>query len=157
MTGTKQATSVTSMKKASLHIKGRIKDMIVLPSGQNVFPEDIQAILTKHPHVTDAAVVGLDRGSSVEVHAAIILDDANAAPDAVSWTNGQLAEQQRIGGFTVWPGEDFPRTHTLKVKKQVVIDTILGRLQQDGPVAAPAAGGASSGPKGPEAPHSGSQ
>ena len=74
-----------------LHIKGRIKDMIVLPSGQNVFPEDIQAILTKHPHVTDAAVVGLDRGSSVEVHAAIILDDANAAPDAVSWTNGQLA------------------------------------------------------------------
>ena len=131
-----------------LHIKGRMKDMIVLPNGQNVFPEDIQTVLTKHPQVTDAAVVGLQKGSSVEVHAAIILDDTSFAQDAVTWTNGQLAEQQRIGGFTVWPGEDFPRTHTLKVKKQVVIDTILGRLQQDGPVAAPAAGGASSGPRG---------
>ncbi len=131
-----------------LHIKGRMKDMIVLPSGQNVYPEDIQAVLSKHPHVTDAAVVGLDRGSSVEVHAAIILDDADAAQDAVTWTNGQLAEQQRIGGFTVWPSEDFPRTHTLKVKKQVVIDTILGRLQQDASVgSASAGGGASSGPR----------
>ena len=131
-----------------LHIKGRMKDMIVLPSGQNVYPEDIQAVLSKHPHVTDAAVVGLDRGSSVEVHAAIILDDADAAQDAVTWTNGQLTEQQRIGGFTVWPGEDFPRTHTLKVKKQVVIDTILGRLQQDASVgSASAGGGASSGPR----------
>ena len=30
-----------------LHIQGRVKDMIVLPSGQNVFPEDIQAVLVK--------------------------------------------------------------------------------------------------------------
>ena len=44
-----------------LHIKGRMKDMIVLPSGQNVFPEDIQTVLTKHPNVTDAAVVGLEQ------------------------------------------------------------------------------------------------
>ena len=118
-----------------LHIQGRVKDMIVLPSGQNVFPEDIQAVLTKHPHVRDATVVGLTKGSAVEVHAALILDDPAAAQDAVSWTNGRLAEQQRIRGFTVWPDEDFPRTHTLKVKKQVVIDTLLGRIQQAGPTA----------------------
>ena len=115
-----------------LHIQGRVKDMIVLPSGQNVFPEDIQAVLTKHPHVRDATVVGLTKGSAVEVHAALILDDPATAQDAVSWTNGRLAEQQRIRGFTVWPDEDFPRTHTLKVKKQVVIDTLLGRIQQAG-------------------------
>ena len=112
-----------------LHIQGRMKDMIVLPSGQNVFPEDIQTVLTKHPHVKDATVVGLTKGSSVEVHAALILDNADAASEAVTWTNGQLAEQQRIRGFTIWADEDFPRTHTLKVKKQVVIDTILGKIQ----------------------------
>ncbi len=116
-----------------LHIQGRVKDMIVLPSGQNVFPEDIQAVLTKHPRVRDATVVGLTKGSAVEVHAALILDDPAAAQDAVSWTNGRLAEQQRIRGFTVWQDEDFPRTHTLKVKKQVVIDTLLGRIQQASP------------------------
>ena len=123
-----------------LHIQGRMKDMIVLPSGQNVFPEDVQAVLTKHPRVKDATVVGLTRGSSVEVHAALILDDAGAAQEAVAWTNGQLAEQQRIRGFTIWSDEDFPRTHTLKVKKQIVIDTILGKIQPEPPAAAPAGG-----------------
>ena len=123
-----------------LHIQGRKKDMIVLPSGQNVFPEDIQAVLAKHPNIADSAVVGLTRGPSVEVHAALILDDADAAQEVVSWTNGQLAEQQRIRGFTVWADEDFPRTHTLKVKKGVVIDTILGKIQPDPPAVSPAGG-----------------
>ena len=123
-----------------LHIQGRMKDMIVLPSGQNVFPEDVQAVLTKHPRVKDATVVGLTRGSSVEVHAALILEDAAAAQEAVAWTNGQLAEQQRIRGFTVWSDEDFPRTHTLKVKKQIVIDTILGKIQPEPPAATPPGG-----------------
>ena len=121
-----------------LHIQGRMKDMIVLPSGQNVFPEDVQAVLTKHPRVKDATVVGLTRGSSVEVHAALILEDADTAQEAVAWTNGQLAEQQRIRGFTIWSDEDFPRTHTLKVKKQIVIDTILGKIQPEPPAATPA-------------------
>ena len=121
-----------------LHIQGRKKDMIVLPSGQNVFPDDIQAVLSKHPGVTDAAVVGLTRGSSAEIHAALILDNPDTAQEVVSWTNGQLAEQQRIRGFTVWPEQDFPRTHTLKVKKGVVIDTILGRIQPESPAVSPA-------------------
>ena len=116
-----------------LHIQGRKKDMIVLSSGQNIFPEDIQGVLSKHPKVADSTVVGLEKGSSVEVHAALILEDVDAAEEVVSWANGQLAEQQRIRGFTIWPEEDFPRTHTLKVKKNVVLDTILGRIQAEGP------------------------
>ncbi len=119
-----------------LHIQGRMKDMIVLPSGQNVFPDDIQAVLAKHPDVADAAVVGLTRGSSVEVHAALVLHNADTAREVVAWANGQLAEHQRIRGLTVWPDEDFPRTHTLKVKKQVVIDTILGKIQPESPAGA---------------------
>ncbi len=131
-----------------LRIQGRMKDMIVLPSGQNVFPEDIQAVLTKHPQVKDAAVVGLTRGSSVEVHAALVMDDADKAQEAVAWTNGQLAEQQRIRGFTVWQDEDFPRTHTLKVKKQMVIDTILGKIQPQAPAAASSGGKSAGGARG---------
>ena len=133
-----------------LHVKGRKKDMIVLPSGQNVFPDDIQAVLTRHPGVTDATVVGLTRGSGVEVHAALILEDPEAAPEVIAWANGQLAEQQRVRGFTVWPEEDFPRTHTLKVKKPVVIDMILGNVQptsSETPAAA-STGSATGGPRG---------
>ena len=136
-----------------LHVKGRKKDMIVLPSGQNVFPDDIQAILTRHPKVKDAAVVGLQQGPAVEVHAALLLEESEdavgAAEEVVAWANGQLAEQQRIRGFTVWPEEDFPRTHTLKVKKQIVIDTILGKVEAEAPAgAASSGGGTTGGPRG---------
>ena len=120
-------------KDGFLHIQGRVKDMIVLSSGQNVFPQDIQTVLVKHPSVKDAVVIGLPKGTSVEVHAALILSDPDSAKQAVDWANSQLAEQQRVRGFTVWPDEDFPRTHTLKVKNQVVIDTILSGLEQSAP------------------------
>ena len=109
-----------------LRIRGRLKDMIVLPSGQNVYPDDIQAVLNRHPGVTDSSVVGLPRNGSVEVHAALILADDHDPEAIVSWANAQLAEQQHVRGFTVWPEEDFPRTHTLKVRKPVLIETLTG-------------------------------
>ena len=120
-------------KDGFLHIQGRVKDMIVLSSGQNVFPQDIQTVLVKHPSVKDAVVIGLPKGTSVEVHAALILTDPDSAKQAVNWANSQLAEQQRVRGFTVWPDEDFPRTHTLKIKNQVVINTILSGSEQSAP------------------------
>ena len=107
-----------------LHIKGRIKDMIVLSSGMNVFPDDIESLLRKHPDVTDAVVVGLPNGSNVEVHAAFTMDQPDTASSVVSWANQQLAEHQRIRGFTIWSEDDFPRTHTLKVKKGVVLEAL---------------------------------
>ncbi len=117
-----------------LHIRGRVKDMIVLSSGQNVYPDDIQAVLNRHPSVTDSAVVGLPQGSSVSVHAALILND-DVDPEAiVSWANEQLAEHQRVRDATVWPEEDFPRTHTLKVRKSLLIDRLMGNT---GPPQAP--------------------
>ena len=109
-----------------LHIRGRVKDMIVLSSGQNVYPDDIQAVLNRHPAVADSAVVGLPRGSSVEVHAALMLNDNTDAEPIVSWANEQLAEHQRVRGFTIWPDEDFPRTHTLKVRKPLLVEMLLG-------------------------------
>jgi long-chain acyl-CoA synthetase len=109
-----------------LHLRGRKKDMIVLSSGQNVFPEDIEAVVKKHPDVADVAVVGLPRGSDTEVHAAFLMDDPEKAVEVVSWANAQLAEHQQVRGFTVWPDEDFPRTHTLKVKKRVMEEVLQG-------------------------------
>jgi len=34
----------------------------------------------------------------------------------------QIGVRQQIMDFTVWPGEDFPRTHILKVRKNLVLD-----------------------------------
>ena len=107
-----------------LHLQGRLKDMIVLASGQNVYPEDIEAVLIKHPDVIDAVVVGSPAGSDVQVHSVLLVQDAERAPDIVAWANQQLADHQQVRGFTVWPEDDFPRTHTLKVKKGLVLDAI---------------------------------
>jgi long-chain acyl-CoA synthetase len=105
-----------------LHLSGRKKDMIVLATGQNVFPDDIERILNTHPDVAGSAVVGLSGGT--QVHAALVMREDGDADGAVRWTNSQLAEHQRIHGFTIWPGDDLPRTHTLKVKKHKVIKVL---------------------------------
>lgn len=122
-----------------LHLKGRKKDMIVLASGENVYPEDIEAVLNKHPDVTDAVVVGLPRGPETEVHAALLMEHPDAADKVVASANGQLAEHQQIRGSTVWPDEDFPRTHTLKVRKGVMVDMLTG-VDSAAPAAVPASG-----------------
>ncbi len=128
-----------------LHIRGRMKDMIVLPSGQNVYPDDIQAVLNRHPDVTDSAVVGLPRDSSIEVHAALILGGGDNAEGVVAWANAQLAEQQRVRGFTVWPDEDFPRTHTLKIRKPLLMDVLQGNTDVERPTAGASTSGSRDG------------
>ncbi len=110
--------------EGSVHVKGRKKDMIVLSSGQNVYPEDIEAVLNKHADVVDNTVVGLPKEDGLEVHAVIVTENPARAGEAVAWANSQLAEHQTIRGHTVWPEEDLPRTHTLKVKKPIVIDRL---------------------------------
>ena len=104
--------------------------MIVLSNGQNVYPEDVEAVLARHPDVTDATVVGLSKDGAVQVHAVLLMEQAGRAGEAVAWANGQLGDHQRVRGHTVWPDEDLPRTHTLKVKKPVVLD----RLTSEGGV-----------------------
>ncbi|GER88308.1 hypothetical protein KDW_24700 [Dictyobacter vulcani] len=119
-------------KQHNLYLKGRKKNLIVLANGMNVYPEDIENVLQQQPMVKEAVVFGLnekDQGSTV--HAVLLLEDANQGKAAVQGANKSLASHQQIKGFTVWPEEDFPRTHTLKVKRPDVLDT-LSELRQSG-------------------------
>src|SRR6266567_1422738 len=116
--------------RGNLYLKGRKKNLIVLANGLNVYPEDIENILQAHPLVKDAVVLGLtEQGQGPEVHAVLLMDDSSKAKEAVQQTNKQLAAHQQIRGFTIWSGEDFPRTHTLKIKRQDVLDR-LAQLRQ---------------------------
>lgn len=110
-----------------LYFKGRKKDVIVLPSGLNAYPEDIETVLKKHPDVADAVVVGLPtQGQEVQVHGVLLLKDGRGDAEAiVEQVNSSLAEHQRVQDFTVWPEPDLPRTHTLKVKKHEVLEKLL--------------------------------
>lgn len=116
-----------------LILSGRIKDIIVLPNGFNVYPEDIEnalriagirdsVVLETQPGRIEAVVLGSAAGSGLPGTSA---DGAEPDPAAVreridaavKAANATLGPNQRIAGWRLWPDEDFPRTHTLKIKR----------------------------------------
>ena len=105
-----------------LTLRGRKKDMLAMPDGTKVYPEDIEAVLGRDTRLRDATVVGWQppRGE-LRVQAVLLLDDPALADAVVRDANAQLGAHQQIRGVTIWPDEDLPRTHTLKVKKPIVL------------------------------------
>ncbi len=111
--------------KGDLYLKGRKKNLIVLANGLNVYPEDIENVLTTIPEVRDAVIIGLtQQDQDPQVHGILLLNDPKNAKAIVQQANKQLASHQQIKGFTIWPEDDFPRTHTLKVKRQEVLNSL---------------------------------
>ncbi|MGE0393358.1 MAG: AMP-binding protein [Vicinamibacterales bacterium] len=108
-------------------IKGRKKEMIVRPDGLNVFPEDVERVLTALPGVTDAAVVGVAAGSDERVHAVVVAPEGTDLDALVSAANAQLQDHQRIQGISRWPGAELPRTDgTRKLKRREVRAWLAG-------------------------------
>jgi long-chain acyl-CoA synthetase len=101
-------------REGRLIIRGRKKDMIVLPDGRNVFPEDVEAVLRSIAGVRDCAVIGPD-----QVHAVLVLEPGASAEEVIAQSNSRLEEQQKIRAVSEWPsGEDLPRTPgTAKLKR----------------------------------------
>ena len=117
---------------------GRIKDIIVLPNGLNVYPEDVEnalrtagirdsVVIETKPGRIEAVVLApgtavLPRGGDVPGQGVEGLHrdplELRAEIDAaVKRANATLAQSQRVVGWRLWPDADFPRTHTLKVKR----------------------------------------
>ena len=111
-----------------LTLRGRKKDMLAMPDGTKVYPEDIEAVLARDPRLRDATVVGWHApNAELKVHAVLLLDDASTVEAILRDANAQLGAHQQIRSHSIWPDDEFPRTHTLKVKKPL----ILARLEAD--------------------------
>jgi long-chain acyl-CoA synthetase len=111
-------------EEGRLILMGRTKDIIVLPNGLNVYPEDIENAL-RVAGVRDSVVIETRPG---RIEAVILppqgtTDTATireASDAAVKAANARLAQHQRVAAFRFWTDDDFPRTHTLKVKRDVI-------------------------------------
>lgn len=111
-------------ERGRLHLHGRRKDVIVLPNGFNVYPEDLENAL-RVAGVRDSVVVETRPG---RIEAVLLPPEGEADPEAVrrrldgavQAANATLGQSQRIAGWRPWPEADFPRTHTLKVKRDEV-------------------------------------
>ena len=106
----------------NLYFKGRKKDVIVTPSGTNVYPEDLEAALRRQPEVKDCVVVGIERGGNAEACAVVILRGESELEGVVQRANLTLAEFQRMRMWVRWPEEDFPRTNTQKPRRNLIAE-----------------------------------
>ena len=123
--------------QGDLKLSGRLRNMIVLPNGLNVFPEDVEAALANHG-LPQSVVVESQPGRIEAVvlppgSVPILRADQQAANDReddhglraeidaiVKAANGELSMHQRVAGWRLWPERDFPRTHTLKIRRNEV-------------------------------------
>lgn len=119
-------------KDGHLYITGRAKDVIVLPSGKNVHPEDLEVHYLKSPLIAEICVVGLADESEgrkgAEKLAAVAVPDfeylkqkgiANAREAIRFELDGlgrELPEYQRVRDYIVRT-EPLPRTATNKIKR----------------------------------------
>ncbi len=109
-----------------LFLTGRKKDLIISGS-VNVYPQDIEAIMVKHPDVKDAAVFGAPHEKWGETPvAALLLKPGSLATsvDILNWTNERLeARFQKLSDVFIL--EDFPRNVAGKTLKREIRDRYL--------------------------------
>jgi len=114
----------------NLYFKGRKKEVIVMPAGLNIYPDDLEAALRRQPEVKDCVVVGVEREGNAEPCAVVILRDDAMAQDVVERANRSLAEFQRMQMWVKWPQEDFPRTSTQKPRRNVIAEFATRQVLQ---------------------------
>jgi long-chain acyl-CoA synthetase len=109
----------------NVYLLGRAKELIVLPSGLKVWPQDVEDVLRAEPGVKDAAVVPAPTaGGGAVLHAYLV--PAGASPAStdiaglVARANGRLAQHQRLASASWWHEADFPRTSMLKVRRHLL-------------------------------------
>ena len=108
-----------------LFIKGRTKCMILGPSGQNIYPEEVETVINSQPYVVDSLVIEDDGGLT----ALIYPDFAQGAQDGMSQEafvkfmentlpelNKELPNYAKLKKIEVM-SEDFERTPKKSIKR----------------------------------------
>lgn len=110
-----------------LYIVDRKKDMI-LSGGQNVYPQDIEAVMVGHDDVRDVAVIGVKSRKWGETPLAVIAtQNGHLDKDALKiWTNNQVGKQQRIVDIDIV--DEIPRNPNGKILKRELRKNYEGRL-----------------------------
>ncbi|NNE66831.1 MAG: AMP-binding protein [Pyrinomonadaceae bacterium] len=115
-----------------LYITGRKKDVIVLPSGKNVHPEDLEVHYLKSPLVEEMCVIGVPDENSdhagAEKLVGVVIPDFEYMGRSSIANSGEairfeldnlgrdLPEYQRVRDYVV-RSEPLPRTATRKIKR----------------------------------------
>lgn len=108
--------------KGNIFIKGRSKNMILSANGQNIYPEEIEAVVNNQPYVVESVVV--DRGSRLV--ALVYLDAEKLKAEAVDTeayksvlmneVNKSMPSYSKINVVEVM-AEPFEKTPKMSIKR----------------------------------------
>ena len=101
-----------------LYLVGRKKDMII-SGGVNIYPEDIEEVVIRHPKVLEVAVFGVpDEKWGESPRAVVVLREGNDATvhEIIEWANARLPGYQKISGVDFL--KSLPRNPAGKVLKR---------------------------------------
>jgi long-chain acyl-CoA synthetase len=115
-----------------LQLFGRKKNMIVTAEGKNIYPEDIEAVFDSLP-VKEFCVFAANyvwpQRSMVDEQLVLVLhlEPGQALTDDlrrdIAFHNGRLLNYKRVHGIVLFD-EDFPRTASLKIKRNVLAERL---------------------------------
>ncbi len=104
-----------------VRIRGRSKELIVTGAGINVYPDELESILSRVRGVREACIIGLAGQEGEQVHAVLIPDGSGRPPqEIIDEANSRLDPLHQITGWSLWAEAEFPKTTTLKVRKFLV-------------------------------------
>ncbi|MBP1623806.1 MAG: AMP-dependent synthetase and ligase, partial [Acidobacteria bacterium] len=137
--------------KGNLFVTGRKKEVIVLPNGKNIYPDELEVHYLQSPHIQEIAVIGVsdpkERGE--RLHAVVvpnfdylkvkkIANAREALRDQIAGLSNQLPKYKRLMSYQV-QGEPLPRTTTRKIKRLELKKMVeSGQLQPSESPAPPA-------------------
>ncbi len=112
-------------KEGYLYITGRIKEVIVLSSGKNIYPDELEAIYGSSPYIKEMCILSRDDQSGL--HAVVLPDfrhfrqvNVMNVRDKIKWEieniSKGLPSHDHITGFSIIK-EELPRTRLGKLKR----------------------------------------
>ena len=116
-----------------LFLTDRIKDMIVT-GAENVYPIEVEDVVSRHPSVADVAVIGVpdDRWGEAVKAVVVAADGATLDPDELlAWTKERIAGFKRPRSVDVV--DALPRNATGKVLKKELRAPYWEASSPDGP------------------------
>jgi fatty-acyl-CoA synthase len=96
------------------------KKYLIKTGGENVYPAEVEAVLSRHPAVQEACVFGVPDGHWGEtIKAVIVLREGKAADGAeiVGWCREHLAGYKRPRLLQFMRSEELPRSTTGKLQR----------------------------------------
>ena len=102
-----------------LYLHDRLKDMIVT-GGENVYPAEVESVMTGHPAVAEVAVVGVPSAKWGESPYAVVPCPGAEVSEAdlITWTRDRLAHFKCPVGVSFAPS--LARTASGKLQKQAI-------------------------------------